>query len=165
MSSLYTNIPQDEGKEACLDAIKAAEATNIPRDILGQLFDIVLKCNVFKFDGQIYEQIQGTAMETRMAPSYANLFMDRFFFQPLVWKRYIDDNICIWTGTRNKLESYLATLNTAHKTLRFTWSISNERIEFLDLNIFKGGRFNTNRHLDISTHFKKTNTLSCHILS
>ena len=166
MSSLYTNIPQDEGKEACLDAIEAAEASHIPRDILGQLFDIVLKCNVFNFDGQIYEQIQGTAMGTRMAPSYANLFMDRFEraflaqepLQPLVWKRYIDDIICIWTGTRNKLESFLARLNTAHRTLRFMWSISNERIEFLDLNIFKGRRFNTNRHLDISTHFKKTNT-------
>ena len=61
-------------------------------------------------------------------------------------------------GTRNELESFLARLNTTHRTLRFTWSISNERIEFLDLNIFKGRRFNTNRHLDISTHFKKTNT-------
>ena len=166
VSSLYTNIPQDEGKQACLDAIEAAEASHIPRDILGQLFDIVLKCNVFNFDGQIYEQIQGTAMGTRMAPSYANLFMDRFEraflaqepLQPLVWKRYIDDIICIWTGTRNELESFLARLNTAHRTLRFMWSISNERIEFLDLNIFKGRRFNTNRHLDISTHFKKTNT-------
>ena len=33
---------------------------------------------MFSFDGQIYEQIQGTAMGTKMAPSYANLFMDRF---------------------------------------------------------------------------------------
>ena len=142
------------------------EASHIPRDILGQLFDIVLKCNVFNFDGQIYKQIQGTAMGTRMASSYANLFMDRFErdflaqepLQPLVWKHYLDDIICIWTGTRNEPESFLAWLNTAHRTLRFTWSISNDRIEILDLNIFKGGRFNTNCHLDISTHFKKTNT-------
>ena len=105
-------------------------------------------------------------MGTRMAPSYANLFMDRFEraflaqepLQPLVWKRYIDDIICIWTGTRNELESFLARINTAHRTLRFMWSISNKRIEFLNLNIFKGGKFNTNYHLDISTHFKKTNT-------
>jgi hypothetical protein len=75
---LYTNTPQDEGTEACLDAIEAAEASHIPRNVLRQLFKIVLKCNVFKFDGQIYEQIQGTAMGTKMAPSYANLFMDRF---------------------------------------------------------------------------------------
>ena len=29
VSSLYTNIPQDEGTEACLDAIDAAEASHI----------------------------------------------------------------------------------------------------------------------------------------
>ena len=111
----------------------------------------------------MYEQIQGTAMGTKMAPSYANLFMDRLEraflaqepIQPLVWKRYIDDILCIWVGTRSKLESFLDTLNKAHKTLKFTWSISDERVEFLDLNLFKGGRFNTTNHLDMSTHFKK----------
>ena len=47
-----------------------------------------------------------SAMGTKMAPSYANLFMDRFEraflaqepIQPLVWKRYIDDILCIWIG-------------------------------------------------------------------
>ena len=166
VSSLYTNIPQNEGTEACLDAIEAAEASLIPRNVLRKLFEIVLRCNVFSFDGQIYEQIQGTAMGTKMAPSYANLFMDRFEkaflaqepIQPLLWKRYIDDILCIWTGTRSELDSFLDRLNKAHRTLRFTWSISSERVEFLDLNLFKGGRFNTTNHLDMSTHFKKTNT-------
>ena len=84
-------------------------------------------------------------MGTKMAPSYANLFMDRFEraflaqepILPLVWKRYIDDILCIWTGTRSELDGFLDRLNKAHRTLRFTWSISNERIEFLDLNLFK----------------------------
>ena len=66
--------------------------------------------------------------------------------------------LCIWTGTRSELEGFLDRLNKAHRTLKFTWSISDERIEFLDLNLFKGGRFNTSNHLDMSTHFKKTNT-------
>ena len=166
VSSLYTNISQDEGTEVCLDAIEASEISHIPRDVLRQLFEIVLRCNVFSFDGQIYEQIQGTAMGTKMAPSYANLFMDRFEraflaqepIQPLIWKRYMDDILCIWTGTRSELEGFLDRLNKAHRTLKFTWSISDERIEFLDLNLFKGGRFNTTNLLDISTHFKKTNT-------
>ena len=95
-----------------------------------------------------------------MAPSYANLFMDRFEraflaqepIQPLVWKRYIDDILCIWVGTRSKLESFLDRLNKA-RTLKFTWSISDERVEFFDLNLFKGGRLNTTNHLDMSTHF------------
>ena len=163
VSSLYSNIPQDKGTEACPDAIEAAEASHIPRNVLHQHFEIVLKGNVFRFDGQIYKQIQGTAMETKVTPSYANLFMDRFeraFIaqeptQPLVWKRYIDDILCIWIGTRNELEGFLDRLNKAHRTLKFTWSISDERIEFLDLNLFKGGRFNRT-NLDMSTHFKTT---------
>ena len=42
--------------------------------------------------------------------------------------------------------------------MRYSRHSSNERIEFLDLNIFKGGKFNTTNHPDISTHFKTTNT-------
>ena len=90
-------------------------------------------------------------MGTKMALSYANLFMDRFeraFLaqeptQPLIWKRYIDDILCVWTGNRSELESFLDRLNKAHRTLKFTWSISDKRIKFLDLNLFKAGRFNT----------------------
>ena len=40
VSSLYTNIPQDEGTEACLDAIEATGASHIPRNVFHQLFDI-----------------------------------------------------------------------------------------------------------------------------
>jgi hypothetical protein len=35
----------------------------------------VLKNNNFTFDGNHYLQINGTAMGTKMAPSYANMFM------------------------------------------------------------------------------------------
>ena len=110
-------------------------------------------------------------MGTNMAPSYANLFMDRFEraflaqepIQPLVRKRYIDDIQCIWVGTRSELEGFLDRLNKAHRTLKLTWSISDERVEFLDLNPFQGGggggggggKFNTTNHLDMSTHLKK----------
>ena len=39
--------------------------------------NLVLKHNVFEFDEKFYLQIQGTAMGTKMAPAYANLFMGR----------------------------------------------------------------------------------------
>ena len=92
---------------------------------MSQLFDIVLKCNVFNFDRQIYKQIQSTVMGARMTPSYGNLFMDRFEraqepLQPLVWKCYKDNIICIKTGTRNKPESFLARHNTQWERL---WQI------------------------------------------
>ena len=96
----------------------------------------------------------------------ANLFMDRFEraflarepIQPLVWKRYIDDILCIWTGSRSELDNFLDRLNRAHHSMKFTWNISNERMQFLDLNIFKGDRFTETGLLDLSTHFKSTNT-------
>ena len=98
--------------------------------------------------------------------SYANLFMDRFEraflaqepIQPLVWKRYIDEILCIWTGSRSELDNFPDRLNRAHHSIKFTWSISNERIQFLDLNIFKGDRFTETGLLDLNTHFKSTNT-------
>ena len=78
VSSVYTNMPQDEDTEACLDPIEASEISRIPSDVLRQLFEIVLRCNMFSFDWEIYKQIQGMAMGTKMAPSYAHLFMDMF---------------------------------------------------------------------------------------
>ena len=77
VSSLYTNIPQDESTAACLEAVAASQTSDLPPDILQKLFDVVLKCNIFHFKNSIYAQMQGTAMGTKMAP-YANLFMDRF---------------------------------------------------------------------------------------
>ena len=103
-------------------------------------------------------------MGTKMAPNYANLFMDRFeqgFLdseptRPLVWLRYIDDIFCVWTGSRQSLDAFLDRHNARHRTLRFTWEISHAHVEFLDLNIFKGERFQKQNLLDLSLTSKKT---------
>ena len=60
---------------------------------------LVLTCNNFTFLGKHYLQVGGTAMGTKVAPSYAINFMNSFekehvytyHQQPLVWKRFIDD--------------------------------------------------------------------------
>ena len=106
VSSLYTNIPNLEGLNAAYDALCRdrgvdAQPSNISlMDMLNQ----VLTMNNFQFNGTNYLQIGGTAMGTRVAPSYANIFMSSFedkyvydyHLQPLVWYRYIDDVFCIW---------------------------------------------------------------------
>ena len=93
-----------------------------------------------------YQQVQGTAMGTKMAPSYANLFMDSLEtcflkdepLQPALWRRYIDDIFCVWTGSRKSLEAFLHRLNSCHPTIHFTWTISTEGIVFLDIRIYVG---------------------------
>ena len=76
VSSPCTSITQDEGTNACLDAIEAAEASHIPRNALCQLFDIVLRCNIFMQLQQL--DLPADPMGTKMALSYADLLMDRF---------------------------------------------------------------------------------------
>jgi hypothetical protein len=44
-------------------------------ECLEEMLTLVLKNNNFTFDGNHYLQINGTAMGTKMAPSYANIFM------------------------------------------------------------------------------------------
>ena len=164
VSSLYLDIPQDEGTSSCINAL--GNNIPLPKNILRTLFDIVLICNIFSFHQHAFKQIQGTAMGTKMAPSYANLFMadvetsflDKETIKPALWKRYIDDILCVWTSTREHLEAFLQRLNQHHPTLRFTYSISEESVDFLDTRIYKGDRFKTSGILDIQTYFKPTNT-------
>ena len=113
----------------------------------------------------MYHQIQGTAMGTKMAPSYANIFMAEleekllanYPISPLLWKRYIDDILCIWPGPPMELEHFMEYLNLAHHTIKFTHESSSQSVDFLDLTIYKGQRYATSLILDIKPFFKATN--------
>ena len=74
---MYTNIPQNEGLEATQEALEEANDQNVPVDFLMKLLELVLKSNIFEFNSELFLQIIGTAMGTRAAPNYANLFMAR----------------------------------------------------------------------------------------
>ena len=64
-----------------------------------QSTEFILKHNYFNFGNQNFLQLKGTAMGTKMAPQYANIFMSNLeenFLQnthnkPLIYLRYIDD--------------------------------------------------------------------------
>ena len=74
VTSLYTKIPNKEGLQACHEAFISLENTNLqqpPAEVLTNLLEIVLKNNVFEFDGKCYKQLSGTAT----APAYANTFL------------------------------------------------------------------------------------------
>ena len=97
VSSLYTNIPNDEGTEAAYEALSKARIGDLQPSNLSllEMLAQVLTYNNFQFDGENYLQVGGTAMGTRLAPSYANIFMSNFKekhvysnqLQPKVWYR------------------------------------------------------------------------------
>ena len=169
VKSLYLNIPHKEGINAVLKRLygtpELADKMTLPPGTMQDLLGIVLEQNYFQFTDRIYHQVQGTAMGTKMAPSYANIFMaeleekllNNYPTKPLLWKRYIDDILCIWPGPPTELDSFLQYLNKSHPTIKFTYESSTNSVNFLDLTIYKGPRHAHSNILDIKPFFKKTN--------
>ena len=113
---------------------------------------VILTMNNFVFDDEHFIQQHGTAMGTRMAPSFANLFMREFerkalegyVDKPFLWFRYIDDILMVWTHGNEKLESFMAYLNSIHPTIKFTSKRSTISIPFLDVKILlENGKIET----------------------
>ena len=112
---------------------------------LCDLASIVLKENYFELSSKIYHQKLGTAIGTKFAPRYANLFMagleKRIFensgYHPYLWLRFLDDIICIWTNGLKKLQEFFEFLNAFNPTIRFTMDYSYETIDLLDVQVSK----------------------------
>jgi hypothetical protein len=84
ITSLYTNIPHDEGIEACKEVWNNRKEHKPKTDSLVEPLEHVLKPNNFMFNGEHYLQLSGTAMGTKMALSYANIFIGRLERQILL---------------------------------------------------------------------------------
>ena len=111
VSAMYTNIPHEEGIKAVKNRLYTlnpeSDKVPIPPGTMSDLIRTVLTHNYFQFADHMYHQVQGTAMGTRMAPAYANLFMADleeklladYPTKPILWKRYIDDILYIWPNS------------------------------------------------------------------
>ena len=78
----------------------------------------------------MFIQLIGTAMGTRVAPTYANIFMKKIDLMlhriaeewktKLIrfYKRFIDDIFIIWTGTEEELKNFMVKINAAHPTIK-----------------------------------------------
>ena len=99
--------------------------------------------NNFVFNDEHFIQQHGTAMATKMAPAFANLFMGEFerkalvgyVYKPFLWLWYIDDILMVWTHGNEKLESFIAYSNSIHPTIKFSRERSTTSIPFLDVKI------------------------------
>ena len=111
--------------------------------------------NYFDFNCKHYHQISGTAMGTKLATSYANLFTSKFeqnhvytyHLQPTLWKRFIDDTSLIQPHGMDSVLEFIKHLNTVHPTITFTSTISQTEVAFLDLIIYiRGDKLYTRLH-------------------
>ena len=75
VKSLYTNIMHENGIRACEHYMRVNNYDENKRTTILEFIKLVLTCNNLTFQGNHYIQQTGTAMGTKMAPTYANLFM------------------------------------------------------------------------------------------
>ena len=172
VKSLYEVIPQQVGIDiATRWYMLSTSHPPIPRHFIRTMLQFILNHNIFQFNARTYKQIMGVAMGTRMAPTFANLFMadveeDLFhrastrFPRLLLWMRYIDDIFLLWPGSPQQLCDFVDFLNTGHPTINLTLQYNMQSIDFLDINIYKGPRFQSSGILDLQPHYKLTNTFS-----
>ena len=139
VSSLYTNIDTDEGLKIVEEELNKAGQTYPSAKTLTNLLEKVLKLNNFTFNNEHFLQLKGTAMGTRAAPNFANVFMG-FFENKYVyetewakyvidWLRFIDDIFLVWIGDMETLLAFLEQLNNANLLIKFTHEISRHRGE------------------------------------
>ena len=151
--SLYPNINQEEGAEACKEYMDKRSNQNIASSLIKNLILIILRCNTLVFKNRFFHQIKGTAMGTSMAVNFANLFMgkfesemlqsyaDQFGKRPALWLRYIDDVFIVWIGNAEDLKHFMnfcdhyASKHGYASTIRFKYSPPSKSVNFLDTTI------------------------------
>ena len=171
VTSLYTNIPHADGIAACKEVWEQRSNQNPPTECLVQMLTLVLKHNNFTFNGEHFLQINGTAMGTKMAPSYANIFMgklekqilDSSLYHPLSWFRFIDDVDMKWDETEEELHKFIDHANSVHPSIKFTHETSRSKISFLDTTTtLQDGIMSTDIYCKPTDKHQYLSPQSCH---
>ena len=135
----YTVIPNHEGLLACKYFLDQRANKQPSTETLIRLPKLVVTLNCFSFSANYYKKINGVAMGTKMGPSYANVlvgFIKPQFFQkfhgtkPELYRRYIDDCFGATSCSRQELDHFIASVNSFHPALKYTWVVSECSIAF-----------------------------------
>ena len=166
IDSLYTNIETEAGLRAVRETCQKYPDSSRPDEELLELLELNLTQNDFEFNNKYYLQIKGTAMGKRFAPSFANIYMSLWEHtalhkcrqQPSHYYRFLDDIFGIWPYSEEDFKEFINTLNTHHRSITIKYVLSAEKIDFLDVTVFKGPDFGTSQKLDLKVFFKPTDT-------
>ncbi len=155
VESLYTNINHQLGLKAIkfwLQKLRDKINPRFTNDFILDSIELILSNNIFSFDQIIFLQTKGTAMGTKMAPTYANLtlaYLEEILYVKLVelkdqtyatyiknnLLRYLDDCFIIWPKEWD-LEEFTTFLNELHTDINFTKDCSDHEIPFLDILVY-----------------------------
>ena len=125
VTALFTNVPLDETIHILADKafkdnwFNKTYNMNISKDYLIDLLNVATKKQLFQFNGNLYEQVDGVSMGSPLGPLMANAFMCSCT-RPLRHHQFAD-------------MSY-----EAHPSIQFTMEVAtNDRLPFIGMEIIK----------------------------
>ena len=135
VASLYTNIPQEERINTACKAYQTfyRENTPIPTQSLRRILKLILQENSFEFNSKNYLQTHGTAMGTKMAVAFANIFMsavETAKLNLLSGKDTLTIFFSLWRTERKEIDEFIALANRHHPSIKITAEISDKELTF-----------------------------------
>nr|VZI11840.1 unnamed protein product [Spirometra erinaceieuropaei] len=140
--SLFTSIPKELATRVISDLLERRydeEERPLKRKHIMELLDYCLS-TYFTFNGQVYEQIQGTPMGSPNSGYLAEAVLQeletRVFqsYMPKFWMRYVDDTFVILP--RDMKETFRSKLNSIFPQIQFTMEEEKDgEIPFLDVQV------------------------------
>jgi len=166
VTALYTNMRIDIIMHSIKEIFSEFPATGRPDEELLELLHITLTRNDFAFADKIFQQVCGTAMGKRYAPSLANIYLRKFdrlakqgfHIKPKIYWRYLDDIYLIWPGTVENLKLYEQFLNSLIPGITVKLIAKNNIIEYLDTRTYKYFTSDNRCILKTKPYFKSTDT-------
>ena len=159
VKSLYSNIPHDLGLTAVgywYDLNSHLLPRHFSKELIIEGVQLVLENNTFNFANQTFIQHKGTAMGTKLAPTYATLvlgYLEQQMYDKTDevlgheageyvrnnWMRFLDDCFTVWKRRFGTLDNFCRILNQLHPDLEFVMENSTIQLPFLDVMVIKEG--------------------------
>ena len=145
VTSLFTNVQLDFTIDVILKQIYDENEvnTNVPKQQMRELLLLCTKNVHFSYNGNIYTQSDGVAMNSPLGPVLAGIFMvelERTILPTLrdhmsPWKRYVDDTI---SYIKKESIEHVSKLNGYHDNIEFTYEIENDgKLTFSDALVMR----------------------------
>jgi hypothetical protein len=163
IASLYTNIDTDLGLRLVHQFLEEQQIDKDRVRLIMDLLSFVMRNSYLSFKDTVYHQVDGTAMGTACAPTYANIFvlvLERAVIAAFgkaihLYRRFLDDVFAFIESSH--VEAFQVQMNSLHPKLKFEFVTHETEATFLDLLIHKGRRFQEHAIFDLRCHQKSMN--------
>ena len=167
VEALYPSIHIEDGLASLNQTLLKTNMEATVRILIVRLTKWVLTNNYMEFNNNTYLQINGTAIGTPLAVTYASLFMADIETrvlnklkiynvpEPIIYKRLMDDLASIHINKENA-KTFIETLqNILPEQIKFTYEISEKECVFLDLKLYKHKRKKNGEYMLATNLFQK----------